>query len=148
VLVEHVEAVERGEPRRLDQQMRPRSVGRVVGKVEALGDARGREGEVALRVGRHRPHVVVPHADAERVDPVGVRRREVVVVVLAAPDLEQLRAELTAVEAVAALAHDVVEGAGHARTADDRPGADGSSVAVVVRAGDVEDVADGRGQQR
>jgi hypothetical protein len=114
VLVEHRRPVAPGGPRRLDEEVHPAAVGRVVGQRQALGDQCAEQDEVALAVGRDGPQVVAPGTGAERLDPVGQRPGEVVGGVLAGPEVEQAVAERAFVEAGASVLDDGGEGQGHA----------------------------------
>ena len=63
-VVEHVGAVEAGRRRGLDEEVGPPRIVRVVGQVEAVGEATGAERQIALGVGGDRVEV-----DAERRSP-------------------------------------------------------------------------------
>ena len=139
----------RGPPgARLDQQVGPLRVGGVGREVEPLHDGRRREREIALRVRRNGPHPVAPRVDAERLDPFGARRGQVVGHVLAATEREEARAELAAVEPVPPAVGDRRQRPRHPGAADHGAGLNGRRRSVVVGAGQVEHLARGPGVDR
>ena len=118
---EHGGAVVADGAPRLDEEMGPLRVVRLGPEPGRLGHRGAGEREVALRGGRHGPQVVAPGAGLQRRAPrrrAGgeVGRREV-----AAAQLEQAPAELTLVEAVAAVPGDGAQRAGDAREAHGLP---------------------------
>ena len=56
----------------LDQQVGPDRVVGIVGEVQSIGDPRGRQSQVALRRGRHGPHLMTPSIHHDRLDPPGL----------------------------------------------------------------------------
>ena len=101
---------------------RPGAVVGVVGQAVTLGEPGPGQRQVALRRGRDGPEVVVPDAQAERRDPLGQGPGEIVGCVLALPQRQEALAELAAVEAVAPLPGDRLQGASGARPHDALPG--------------------------
>ncbi len=108
-VMELFDPVVTGQARRLHEEVGPLARSRLGEPVEVqaaagagtghqLGDPRGRQREVALRVGRDGPQLVTPHGDPQGVDPIGTGPGQVVGRVLATSRLEQSFAELASVE--------------------------------------------------
>ena len=101
-VVENVGAVETGCRGGLDQEVRPTRIIRVVGEVEAVGEAAGAERQIALGVGGDRVEVDTERARRERLLPCRLRRGEVVVDEETVAERHQPLAERAPVERVAA----------------------------------------------
>ena len=95
---QHRVAIVSRPPGGLRQQVRPRRIRRIVGKVETVGDHRSGQRQVALGRRRHRPDAVVPGSHPQRVDPVGQGSLKIVLGEQAAAELDQTCSEHAAVE--------------------------------------------------
>src|SRR5207237_5426301 len=93
------------------------------------------EREVALRVRGRGPHLVAPRVDAERLDPVRVRRGQIVGHVLAATEGDEAGAELALIERLSAAFRHRRQRACRPGAADHGPGPHGPRPPTAVGAG-------------